>query len=99
MSQREKLKEFLADGKPHTSIQILAAVYGGEHKGIARIASRINELRDEGCIIESGRGKLNKSIWYYQWKNAPGRTPEPKKMVGVEYVIRDGVRYAKPIYK
>lgn len=76
MSQTDKLYELLKDGKPHSTIEIRRVVYGDEHLSMARIASRANDLRKRGYVIESRPGKINKTIWWY--KLTP-KEPQPKE--------------------
>lgn len=75
-SQADRLLALLLDGEPHNTVEILEKVYGGEHLGIARIASRVNDLRHRGHEIFSWRDRENSTVWVYQLKNAP--KPPPK---------------------
>ncbi len=55
-SQKQRLLALLQDHEAHTTIEIMTKVYRvGEDRGIARIASRINDLRNDGHKIETIR--------------------------------------------
>ena len=64
-SQKERLLALLGDGEWHTTPEIQEQVYGANHLGVARIASRVSDLRKEGYDIESK--KYDKSIWMYRY--------------------------------
>lgn len=67
MTQADRLLELLRDGRPHSTVEILRAVYNlPENKGIARIGARIHDLRRKGHHIEGRPGKINKSVWWYR---------------------------------
>jgi len=66
ISQADKLLELLSDYQPHPTTEILEIVYGGEHKGIARIGARINDLKNKGYQIKSWPDREVKTIWHYQ---------------------------------
>lgn len=63
-SQKQKLLTLLSDYEWHTTPQIQIAVYGANHLGIARVAARINDLKQDGHDIESR--KVTQSIWEYR---------------------------------
>ena len=63
-TQKERLLNLLKDGSWHDTPSIQIVVYGQNHLGVARIASRINDLKNEGYDIES-RKKAN-AIWEYK---------------------------------
>lgn len=52
-SQNKKLYEFLSDGKTHSVNEIIEYVYPKEKRKYtpARVASRINDLKNEGIIF------------------------------------------------
>ena len=54
-TQVERLLKLLSDGLWHDTPEILASVYGAAHLGIARIASRVSDLRTAGHHIDSRR--------------------------------------------
>jgi hypothetical protein len=66
MSQVNKLYDLLYDGLPHRSDEILSVVYGSEHLGLARIASRIYDLKKKGLIIRSYPDPDKRSLTWYQ---------------------------------
>ena len=82
MSQTKKLFELLSDGLPHSTVEILEKVYGGEHLGLARVGGRINDLVNEGKIFLDEYGneitgknvkrgwkdKYNPAIYWYRLK-------------------------------
>lgn len=93
LSQAERLRRLLADGKPHSTPEIQHVVYGGDHLGTARIASRVNDLRKQGLTIESCRDRENPAIWWYVLRNAP---KVPPKLVP-KFVEVDGVRMVRMV--
>lgn len=67
LSQKIRLYQLLSDGKPHRTDEILEKVYGASHLGVARIASRIHDLRkQENLDIISYREPQKPSLWVYQ---------------------------------
>lgn len=77
-SQADRLLDLLSDGQPHSTIEIQRVVYGGEHLGTARIASRVTDLRDRGYEIESKPWKINKTVWWYRLKEKPAEVPKQR---------------------
>ena len=63
-SQKQRLLTLLADYEWHSTPQIQIAVYGANHLGIARVAARINDLKNDGHDIESK--KITQAIWSYR---------------------------------
>lgn len=63
-SQKQKLLTFLSDHEWKTTPQIQVAVYGANHLGVARIAPRILDLKNDGYDIESR--KITQAIWSYR---------------------------------
>lgn len=63
-SQKQRLLTLLSDYEWHTTPQIQIAVYGANHLGIARVAARCNDLKNDGYDIESR--KVTQSIWEYR---------------------------------
>ncbi|MCR2833465.1 hypothetical protein [Parerythrobacter lacustris] len=88
-SQAEKLRRLLADGAWHSTPEIQQVVYGGDHLGTARIASRVNDLRNKGCEISGRRDEDNRSIYWYRMS----AKPKPR----VEYVNIGGVMHARVV--
>lgn len=91
LSQADRLKKLLEDGKPHNTPEIQAIVYGGTHLGTARIASRVHDLRAKGLHIEGWKDAENPAIFWYQmdWKPKPKLVP-----VTIE---RDGRRFVRMV--
>lgn len=87
-SQADRLYALLKDGAEHDTPEIQRVVYGGSHLGVARIASRVHDLRKRGLEIEGRADPENPSIYRYQLKNAPKPPPE------VRFEKRDGVMTA-----
>ena len=82
-SQTSKLLDLLDDGYPHSTVEIQQKVYGGDHLGCARIASRISDLRKQGHLIPKAEpDKHNPTIsWYRLIKvNFNGVPIEPVKV-------------------
>lgn len=76
MSQTQKLKELLEDGKPHSTIEIMEKVYGGGHLGLARVGARIHDLRKTGMNIRGWSDTNNKTLYWYQSVNNLTSPPE-----------------------
>lgn len=89
-TQAERIKEVLADGEPHSTVEILQRVYGPSHSGIARIGARIHDLKGKGLSIDGWKDPENPTIYWYKM----AAMPKKARMVPVT-VMRDGVRYVK----
>lgn len=63
-SQKDRLLTLLADYNWHSTPSIQIAVYGANHLGIARVAARVNDLKNDGHDIESR--KITQAIWEYR---------------------------------
>lgn len=63
-SQTARLLTLLQDGAWHTTPEIQEKVYGADHLGIARIASRVADLKKEGHDIVSEKDAG--TIWKYR---------------------------------
>lgn len=76
-AQVERLGALLADGRAHRTDEILAAVYGSEHCGCARIGARIWDLKKRGRKIDSWRdkrdGKFSGMHWYQDVTDAEAK--------------------------
>lgn len=69
MSQVERLYNFLKDGQPHRTDDILIEVYGGDHLGLARVGARIWDIKKKYPNIERIDGwkdKINPSLYWYK---------------------------------
>lgn len=95
ISQSERLRRLLSDGKPHSTPEIQQVVYGANHLGTARIASRVTDLRDQGFSITSWKDRENPTIWFYQM-SLTGKAAPKKKFVP-QFVIVDGVRRVRMV--
>lgn len=78
VSQSEKLRRLLADGKPHSTPEIQVAVYGASHLGVARIAARIKDLKDRGMEITGWKDAVNPAIHWYQMAGKPNARMVPR---------------------
>lgn len=87
LSQSERIRRLLADGEPHSTIEMMEKVYGGSHLGIARVGARIYDLKGKGCAIIGWKDEKNPTVYWYQMHVRP----EPK----VEFVEIDGVMHAR----
>jgi len=63
-SQKARLLTLLSDYEWHDTPNIQVAVYGANHLGIARVAARVNDLKNDGHDIESR--KITQAIWSYR---------------------------------
>ncbi len=50
-SQTDLLYNLLKDEQPHSTVEIMAKVYGGSHLGLARAGARINDLVNLGNVF------------------------------------------------
>jgi hypothetical protein len=88
-SQAERLRVLLSDGLEHSTPEIQRVVYGGDHLGTARIASRVTDLRDKGHEVTGRKDADNPAIDWYRM------AVKPKSRV--EYVNVGGVMHARVI--
>jgi hypothetical protein len=73
MSQTDRLANLLRGGEWHDTVEIQRVVYGRDHLGTARIASRICDIKKRyGWDIESRRVLNSATVWEYRIK-AKGR--------------------------
>ncbi len=98
-SQADRLLKLLSDGKEHRTDEIQQVVYGANHLGTARIASRADDLRKRGYDIPLARADrdIPSLSWYHinlteaqkpKPKLVAVRTPNGVAMVSEEEVIR-----------
>lgn len=80
MSQADRLLKELQDGQPHSSIELVKAVYDSTGPSIARLGARIWDLRSKGHPIKSWKDPERHTIQWYQL--------ERKMMDGTEDLIR-----------
>lgn len=64
MSQKEKLREFLSDGKPHRTDEIVNSVYG-QGLSLARVGARIYDLKQDGFKIVGWKDTETPSLYWY----------------------------------
>lgn len=87
LSQAERLLRLLSDGTPHSTPEIQSVVYGSTHLGTARIASRVNDLRNRGLTIQGYKDRENPAIYWYRITD----TPKPRPKMEPERVFVDGM--------
>lgn len=93
-SQADRLLELLSDGKPHNTDEIQTVVYGANHLGTARIASRVNDLRNRGYEIpEAVQDKVRPTLYWYQL----GNPPKPRVKLVPQYVTVNGVEMVRMV--
>ena len=83
MTQKERLKAVLDDGKPHRTDELLERVYGAAHLGIARLGARVYEVRESlpsTKQIRAWKDKVTPSLTWYQLVDAP---PEASPQLGL----------------
>ncbi len=91
-SQADRLLKLLSDGQPHSTIEILARVYGTGHSGVARIGARIADLKARGYDIpDAVRDKENPTVFWYRM-SLTGPAKAERRIV---YVEVDGVMKAQ----
>lgn len=90
-SQAARLLKLLSDGQPHSTIEIMEKVYGGEHLGISRAAARIYDLKAKGHDITGWKDAENHALHWYSLK------ARPKPRFRIEVVERGGVRYGRRV--
>lgn len=74
MTQTEKLFHLLRDQKPYRTDKILSQVYGSEHLGIARIAARIYDMKQQYNVeVDCWKDKKTKTLFWYQITKMPKR--------------------------
>ena len=67
MSQASRLYALLKDYRWHSTVEIMEAVYGGGHLGLARVGARIHDIkRIHGVEIEGKKDPQNPSIYLYR---------------------------------
>lgn len=111
-SQKAKLLELLKDGLPHNTPEILEVVYGNAHLGLARVGARVADLKADGYTIRGWDDDENRTIYWYQLLSSPkeaGVRPteaaeeavllKKRKLVRVDYVMKDGIKHAVPIFE
>ena len=65
MSQSTRLLKLLLDGNPHSTVEIMHSVYGGEHLGLSRVGARIYDLREKGYSIRGWKDRLKPTVYWY----------------------------------
>jgi hypothetical protein len=65
MSQVERIKNLLSDGEWHSNFDLIAQAYGVDFPASARLAARINDLKNRGYHVEGKHDESNhKKYWY-----------------------------------
>lgn len=90
-SQAQRLLELLQDGEPHSTVEIMERVYGGDHLGLARVGARVWDLKTKGHEIVGWKDKERPTLFWYQM------TPKVKPTARYEPIMVDGVRMMRPI--
>lgn len=66
-SQAQRLLALLIEKKRVRTDEIMARIYGSSHIGTCRIASRIDDLRNQGWNIPPAtRDRDVKTLWWYE---------------------------------
>lgn len=95
-SQADRLLKLLSDGQEHSTDEIQRLVYGADHLGTARIASRVDDLRARGYDIPKAYKKdRHSTIYWYQMK-LEGKAAPQKKFIP-QFVIVNGVRRVRMV--
>ena len=69
------MEALLLDGYPHRTDEIMRVVYGADHLGVARIASRIADLKNRGHVLVGWKDEERPSLYWYQiTKAAPEKS-------------------------
>ena len=69
MTQKERLKLVLDDGRPHRTDELLELVYGSAKLGIARLGARVYEVRQSlprTQAVKAWKDKQNHALTWYQ---------------------------------
>jgi hypothetical protein len=66
-TQTDRLYNLLSDGKPHRTDEIQVVVYGGDHRGLARVGARIYDIKYKHRVTINGwHDPDNKTLYWYQ---------------------------------
>ena len=72
-SQVDRLYNLLSDGRPHSTVEILEEVYGGDHLGLARVAARIYDVKKKYHVnIKCWSDSERRTMSWYQIDTALG---------------------------
>lgn len=71
-TQTDRLKKVLGDFKPHSTFELVRKVYGINTATVARLASRVDDLRHAGWHIVAQRSKKRPNKWWYMVTSHPG---------------------------
>jgi hypothetical protein len=66
LSQKQKLYNLLSDFEPHSTVEIMQKVYGGDHLGLARVGARIHDIKADGHEIKGWKDKTNPAIYWFR---------------------------------
>ena len=64
-TQKDRLANVLKDFKPHSTFELVRKVYGVNVATVARLASRVDDLRREGWVILAMKSKKQTNKWWY----------------------------------
>ena len=71
-SQVDRMYDLLSDGEAHRTDEIMSAVYGADHLGLARVGARIWDVQKKyGVKIIGWHDEENHSLYWYQMDAAP----------------------------
>ena len=70
-TQKERLANVLKDYKPHSTFELVRKVYGINVATVARLASRVDDLRREGWTIKAMKSKKQLNKWWYCAMSTP----------------------------
>lgn len=92
-SQTDILYNLLKDEQPHSTVEIMAKVYGGSHLGLARAGARVWDIKNNVdkyglIIIEGWKDKDNPSVYWYQLKQVKKIQPITTQVYRPEVLAR-----------
>ena len=64
-TQKDRLARVLSDYRPHSTFELVRKVYGVNVATVARLASRVDDLRREGWTIKAMKSKKQLNKWWY----------------------------------
>ena len=64
-TQKARLATVLSDHRPHSTFELVRKVYGVNVATVARLASRVDDLRREGWSIRAMKSKKQLNKWWY----------------------------------
>ena len=70
-TQKARLATVLSDYRPHSTFELVRKVYGINVATVARLASRVDDLRREGWTIKAMKSKKQLNKWWYCAMSTP----------------------------